>query len=176
MNLEISTLGGGCFWCIEAVLQRLKGVEKIESGYCGGKVPGNPTYREVCSGLTGHVEVVQVTFDSDQLSFADLVRVFMTSHDPTSLNRQGGDVGTQYRSVIFYHSDQQKETIDRVFEELKPYFSRPIVTEVSEIKPFFIAEKEHQDYYNLNSNAPYCRAVIEPKISKLRTYYADKLK
>lgn len=176
MNLEISTLGGGCFWCIEAVLQRLKGVEKIESGYCGGKVPGKPTYREVCSGLTGHAEVVQVTFDSDQLSFADLVRVFMTSHDPTSLNRQGGDVGTQYRSVIFYHSDQQKETIDRVFEELKPYFSRPIVTEVSEIKPFFIAEKEHQDYYNLNSNAPYCRAVIEPKISKLRTYYADKLK
>lgn len=176
MNLEISTLGGGCFWCIEAVLQRLKGVEKIESGYCGGNVPGKPTYREVCSGLTGHAEVVQVTFDSDQLSFADLVRVFMTSHDPTSLNRQGGDVGTQYRSVIFYHSDQQKETIDRVFEELKPYFSRPIVTEVSEIKPFFIAEKEHQDYYNLNSNAPYCRAVIEPKISKLRTYYADKLK
>lgn len=176
MNLEISTLGGGCFWCIEAVLQRLKGVEKIESGYCGGNVPGKPTYREVCSGLTGHAEVVQVTFDSDQLSFADLVRVFMTSHDPTSLNRQGGDVGTQYRSVIFYHSDQQKETIDRVFEELKPYFSRPIVTEMSEIKPFFIAEKEHQDYYNLNSNAPYCRAVIEPKISKLRTYYADKLK
>lgn len=176
MNLEMSTMGGGCFWCIEAVLQRLKGVEKIESGYCGGKVPGKPTYREVCSGLTGHAEVVQVTFDSDQLSFADLVRVFMTIHDPTSLNRQGGDVGTQYRSVIFYHSEQQKETITRVFEELKPYFSRPIVTEVSEIKPFYSAEKEHQDYYNLNSNAPYCRAVIEPKISKLRTHYADKLK
>lgn len=175
MKQEIATVGGGCFWCIEAILQRLKGVEKIQSGYAGGTVPGKPTYREVCSGRTGHAEVVQVTFDPEILSYHDLITIFMTSHDPTQLNQQGADRGTQYRSVIYYHSELQKETAEQVFEELNSYYSDPIVTELSEAPEFFEAEDYHQEYYNNNGEAGYCRVVIDPKIAKLRAMYADKL-
>lgn len=176
MNIEIATIGGGCFWCVEAVVQRLKGVEKVESGYAGGKVPGHPTYREVCSGLTGHAEVVQVTFDPEVLSYHDLITVFMTSHDPTQLNRQGADKGTQYRSVIYYHSEEQKQVAETVFQEIAASFPAPIVTELSSAPTFYAAEKGHQNYYNDNSEAGYCRVVIDPKIAKLRAMYADQLK
>lgn len=176
MKTEIATFGGGCFWCIEAVIQRLKGVEAVASGYTGGNAPGVPTYREVCSGLTGHAEVVQVTFNPDVLSYNDLITIFMTSHDPTQLNQQGADRGTQYRSVIYYHSEEQQQAIHQVFAAVKGYFSAPIVTEVSEAEEFHLAEIGHQDYYNANSEAGYCRAVIDPKISKLRAMYADRLK
>lgn len=176
MTREIAVFGGGCFWCVEAVVQRLKGVEKVESGYAGESAPGKPTYREVCSGLTGHAEVVRVTFDANQLSYHDLITIFMTSHDPTQLNRQGADFGTAYRSVIFHENEEQKQIISQVFENLKGIFSGPIVTEVSASSIFHIAEISHQDYYNQNPNAGYCRAVIDPKISKLRAMYADKLK
>lgn len=176
MKTEIATFGGGCFWCIEAVIQRLKGVEAVASGYTGGNVPGIPTYREVCSGLTGHAEVVQVTFNPDVLSYNDLITIFMTSHDPTQLNQQGADRGTQYRSVIYYHSEEQQQVIPQVFAAVAGYFSASIVTEVSEAEEFHIAEIGHQDYYNENSEAGYCRAVIDPKISKLRAMYADRLK
>ena len=176
MKIETATFGGGCFWCIEAVVQRLRGVSKVESGYTGGTVPGVPTYREVCSGLTGHAEVVQVSFDADVLSYHDLISIFMTSHDPTQLNRQGADRGTQYRSVIYYHDLEQKQVVESVFSELKGVYSDPIVTELSALEEFHVAEVGHQNYYNNNSSAGYCTAVIEPKISKLRAMYADKLK
>lgn len=175
-NLQIATLGGGCFWCIEAVLQEIKGVEKLVSGYTGGKAPGKPTYREVCSGLTGHAEVVQVTFDPEVLSYKDLLAVFMTSHDPTSLNRQGGDVGTQYRSVIYFHNDQQKEEAETVIKEMSIYYDNPIVTEVMPLGEFYRAEDYHQDYYRNNTTQGYCSAVITPKLAKLRKIHADKLK
>ncbi|CAZ95236.1 peptide-methionine (S)-S-oxide reductase MsrA [Zobellia galactanivorans] len=175
-NLEIATLGGGCFWCIEAVLQELKGVEKLVSGYAGGNAPGKPTYKEVCSGLTGHAEVVQVSFDPSVISYQDLLIVFMTSHDPTSLNRQGGDVGTQYRSVIFYHNDTQKTVTESVIQELSSYFEDPIVTELSPLPTFYDAEDYHQDYYRNNTSQGYCSAVITPKLAKLRKMHADKLK
>tara|TARA_B100000809_G_scaffold111078_1_gene109650 strand:- start:4 stop:534 length:531 start_codon:yes stop_codon:yes gene_type:complete len=175
MKIEIATFGAGCFWCIEAVIQRLKGVEKIASGYTGGIVPGIPTYREVCSGKTGHAEVVQVTFDADEISYHDLITVFMTSHDPTQLNKQGADRGTQYRSVIYYHTNNQKYIAENVFSEVKDYFSDSIVTELSVAKEFHIADKEHQDYYNENSDNGYCRVVIDPKLAKLRAMYSDIL-
>jgi len=173
--MEIATFGAGCFWCIEAVIQRLKGIDKIVSGYTGGIVPGVPTYREVCSGRTGHAEVVQVTFDADIISYHDLIIVFMTSHDPTQLNRQGADSGTQYRSVIYYHSNNQREVAASVFLELKDYFSEPIVTELSEAQEFHLADKEHQDYYNENFGNGYCTIVIDPKIAKLKAMYSDIL-
>lgn len=176
MKTEIATFGGGCFWCIEAVIQRLKGVQKVASGYTGGKAPGIPTYREVCSGLTGHAEVIQVTFNPEELSYHDLITIFMTSHDPTQLNRQGADRGTQYRSVIYYHSEEQKKIVQYVFSEIESYFSEPIVTELSSVQKFHVAEIAHQDYYNNNSEAGYCRAVITPKIAKLKAMYADRLK
>ena len=176
MQIENATFGAGCFWCIEAIIQRLKGVENIVSGYTGGIVPGTPTYREVCSGLTGHAEVVQVTFDSDILSYHALIAVFMTSHDPTQLNKQGADRGTQYRSVIYYHSNKQREVAESVFSEIKNYFPEPIVTELSEAQEFHIADKEHQDYYNENFGNGYCSIVIDPKITRLRTMYSDMLK
>jgi len=175
-NLEIATLGGGCFWCIEAVLQQLNGIEKLVSGYTGGTAPGKPTYREVCTGLTGHAEVVQVTFDSNVISFEDLLIVFMSSHDPTTLNRQGGDVGTQYRSVIYYHNNEQKETANKVIKMISAYYENPIVTEISELGTFYDAEEYHQDYYNNNKTQGYCSAVITPKLAKLRKMHADKLK
>lgn len=175
-KLEVATLGGGCFWCIEAVLQRVNGVEKIVSGYTGGTAPGKPTYREVCSGLTGHAEVVQVTFDPETISFEDLLVLFMTSHDPTTMNRQGGDIGTQYRSVIYYHDESQKEIAKLVVKEVAPYFENPIVTEISSLARFYAAEDYHQDYYNNNSSQGYCSAVIRPKLAKLRKMHADKMK
>ncbi len=175
-NLQIATLGGGCFWCIEAVLQQIKGVENVVSGYTGGTAPGKPTYREVCSGLTGHAEVAQVTFDANIISFKDLLIIFMTSHDPTTLNRQGGDVGTQYRSSIFYHNNIQKEVSELVLQELVPYFENPIVTEITELGIFYEAEDYHQNYYNNNKTQGYCSAVITPKLAKLRKMHADSLK
>ena len=174
-NIQIATFGGGCFWCVEAVIQRLKGVKKLESGYSGGRFP-NPTYKEVCGGLSGHAEVVQVTFDADTISYHDLITIFMTTHDPTTLNRQGADRGTQYRSVIYYHNDEQKEIIEQVMEELKDTFPDPIVTEVSPLGTFFVAENYHQNYFNDNLGASYCRIVIDPKVQKLRASYSDKLK
>ena len=174
MGREIITIGGGCFWCTEAVMQRVKGVTKVESGYSGGLAPGHPTYREVCSGLTGHAEVVRVTFENEEISLNDLLTVFMTLHDPTQLNGQGADLGTQYRSVIYYHSDAQLTTAEEVFLELKNCFDAPIVTELSPAAPFYSAEPDHHDYYNQNSQAGYCRAIIQPKITKLRSKYVDR--
>lgn len=175
-KIELMTVGGGCFWCTEAVFQAVKGVEKVVSGYSGGKAPGKPTYREICSGLTGHAEVVQVTFDANSISYKDLLTVFMTSHDPTTLNRQGGDVGTQYRSVIYYHNDTQKEIAETVIENLSKYFDNLIVTEISPLKIFYEAEDYHQDYYENNKSQGYCSFVITPKLTKLRQMHADKLK
>ena len=175
-NSQIATVGGGCFWCVEAVLKELNGVEKIISGYTGGNAPGKPTYREVCSGLTGHAEVIQVTFDADVISYEDLLVVFMTSHDPTTLNRQGGDVGTQYRSVVYYHDEKQKEIAEIVLKEISTYYDDPIVTELSRLEIFHAAEDYHQDYYANNQSQSYCSAVITPKLSKLRKMHADKLK
>ena len=175
-NLQIATVGGGCFWCTEAVFQEVKGVEKVISGYSGGNVPGKPTYREICSGLTGHAEVVQVTYDPQIISLKELLLIFFTSHDPTTLNRQGADVGTQYRSVIFYHNQEQKDTAEDIIQEISPFFENPIVTEISELGPFFEAEAEHQDFYNNNKRQPYCTYVIEPKLTRLRQMYASKLK
>ena len=175
-KLEEIVIGGGCFWGVEALLKELKGVEKLESGYSGGNAPGIPTYREVCSGLTGHAEVVKVSYDETLITLHDLLVVFMTSHDPTTLNRQGGDVGTQYRSVIFYKSEEEKQTAKSVINELKSYYQDPIVTEVSPLINYFEAEDYHQNYYEQNKSQSYCAAVITPKLAKLRTLYADKLK
>ena len=175
-NIQIATVGGGCFWCTEAVFQEVKGVEKVISGYSGGNVPGRPTYREICSGLTGHAEVVQVTFDANVISYEDILVIFMTTHDPTTLNRQGADRGTQYRSVIFYHNDKQKEIAQTVIEELGKYYENPIVTEIAKAPTFYEAEKEHQDFYKNNQEQGYCSFVITPKLNKLRKLHADKLK
>lgn len=175
-NLEIATLGGGCFWCTEAVFQEVKGVKKVVSGYSGGNVPGKPTYREVCSGLTGHAEVIQVTFDSNIISYEDILIVFMTTHDPTTLNRQGADVGSQYRSIVFYHNEEQKKVAEGVLVELGKYYDQPIVTELAPFETFYEAEKEHQDYYRNNQTQGYCSFVIAPKLNKLRKLHANKLK
>jgi peptide-methionine (S)-S-oxide reductase len=175
-KLQTATFGGGCFWCTEAVFQEVKGVEKVRSGYSGGTVPGHPTYREICSGLTGHAEVIQVTFDANIISFEDLVVIFMTTHDPTTLNRQGADRGTQYRSVIYYHNEEQKEIAEIVSKEVAPYYENLIVTEISPLDVFYEAEKEHQDYYKNNQAQGYCSFVITPKLAKLRKLHADKLK
>ena len=175
-NMQLATVGGGCFWCTEAVFQEVKGVEKVVSGYAGGNAPGRPTYREICSGLTGHAEVIQITFDANVISYADLLVIFMTTHDPTTLNRQGADVGTQYRSVIFYHNKEQKEIAATVVTELAPYFDSKIVTEISEIPIFYEAEDYHQNYYRNNKSQGYCSYVITPKLTKLRKLHADKLR
>ena len=174
-NKQLATFGGGCFWCIEAVIQRLEGVEKVVSGYAGGHDP-NPNYRSVCSGVSGHAEVIQISFDADKISYEDLITIFMTSHDPTTLNRQGADKGTQYRSIILHHNAEQKAIVENVLNNLKSKFPSAIVTEVVALDKFFEAETSHQDYYNQNSFAGYCRVVISPKIQKLREQYADKLK
>lgn len=170
------TVGGGCFWCTEAVFNQIKGVLQVVSGYAGGTVPGIPTYREVCSGRTGHAEVIQVTFDPSVVSFEDLLIIFMTSHDPTTLNRQGADRGTQYRSVIFYHDSGQKEIAQGVLKKMATYINGPIVTELSPLPKFYPAEAYHQDYYNNNLSQGYCTAVISPKLAKLREMHAEKLK
>ena len=175
-NIQLATVGGGCFWCTEAVFQEVKGVEKVVSGYAGGNAPGRPTYREICSGLTGHAEVIQITFDANVISYADLLVIFMTTHDPTTLNRQGADVGTQYRSVIFYHNKEQNEIAETMVTELAPYFDSKIVTEISEIPIFYEAEDYHQNYYRNNTSQGYCSYVITPKLAKLRKLHADKLR
>lgn len=174
-NLQVATVGGGCFWCTEAVFQEVKGVEKVISGYAGGNAPGKPTYREICSGLTGHAEVIQITFDADVISYQDILVIFMTTHDPTTLNRQGADRGTQYRSVIFYHDENQNRIAKEVLSQLEPYFNDKIVTEISELPIFYEAEQEHQDFYKNNIGYGYCTFVIEPKLSKLRKLHSDKL-
>ena len=175
-SIQKVTLGGGCFWCVEAVIQRLKGVSNVVSGYAGGKVPGHPTYREICSGLTGHAEVIQFDFDPEVITYVDILSVFLTTHDPTTLSRQGADRGTQYRSVIFYHSDKQKEQAENVIKAMQQYHNDPIVTELSEVPTFYEATQDHQDYYNEHREQGYCRFVIDPKVQKLRDLYSDLLK
>lgn len=173
-NLSVATFGGGCFWCIEAVIQRLNGIESLRSGFSGGFIK-NPPYREVCTGRTGHAEVVQVTFNPDIISYHDLIYIFMTSHDPTTLNRQGADVGTQYRSIILYHDEEQKAIAKKVFDEVKSFYEDPIVTELSAFKVFYNVEEDHQNYYNNNQEARYCQIVIDPKVQKLKKMYPERL-
>ncbi|WP_029270382.1 peptide-methionine (S)-S-oxide reductase MsrA [Flavobacterium sp. KJJ] len=173
-NLATATFGGGCFWCIEAVIQRLKGIESLKSGFSGGFIK-NPPYREVRTGRTGHAEVIQVTFNPDIISYHDLIFIFMTSHDPTTLNRQGADVGTQYRSIILYHNEEQKKIAEKVLEEAQPFYDDKIVTELAAFEVFYEAEQDHQNYYNNNQDARYCQIVIDPKVQKLKKMYAEKL-
>jgi len=178
MAREVATLAGGCFWCLEAVFDQLKGVESVESGYMGGRTP-KPTYEEVCGGASGHAEVVQVAFDPAAISYEDLLGVFFSIHDPTTLNRQGNDAGTQYRSAIFHHSPQQKLIADQVLAKLAAdkVFSKPIVTEIVPAAPFHMAEAGHQEYYaRVGGSNPYCSFVIDPKVAKFRRKYFDRLK
>jgi peptide-methionine (S)-S-oxide reductase len=177
MTTQVTTLAGGCFWCLEAVFEQLNGVKKVMSGYSGGHVP-NPSYEAVCTGKTGHAEVTQVTFDPDVISFRDLLGVFFTIHDPTTLDRQGGDVGTQYRSAIFYHDDEQRRVAAEFVRELEAehVFDEPIVTKLEPLEAFYPAEEYHREYYRRNPNQGYCRAVIAPKVAKLRSKYLEKLK
>ena len=174
---EIATLAGGCFWCLEAVFEELRGVERVESGYSGGHAP-DPTYKAVCAGTTGHAEVVQLTFDPRVVSYRELLEVFFTIHDPTTLNRQGADVGTQYRSAIYYHSPEQKKVAEDIIAELNAaqLWDAPIVTEVAPLTAFYPAEEYHREYYRLNPYQPYCRAVIAPKVAKFRKQHLEKLK
>lgn len=176
-NLETATFGAGCFWCVEAVFQRLKGVAYVKPGYSGGDVK-NPSYREVCTGRTGHAEVIQMQYDPDVISFDELLEVFWTTHDPTTINRQGNDVGTQYRSAVFYHTQAQKSTAEAYKKKLneEEVFDQPIVTEITSFDTFYVAEEDHFNYYNDNSSQPYCSFVITPKIKKLEKIFKDKLK
>ena len=176
-NLQTATLAGGCFWCLEAVFDDVKGVHGVESGYAGGAL-ANPSYREVCNGNTGHAEVVQVHFDPNVVSYRDLLNVFFAIHDPTTLNRQGGDVGTQYRSAIFYHDDEQKVIAEELIKELnaQKIWDKPIVTQVEKLDKFYMAEDYHQEYFANNPYQPYCMAVVSPKVSKFRKHYLDLLK
>lgn len=170
-----ATFGGGCFWCTEAVFNQLKGVTKVESGYSGGKI-ANPTYREVCSGLTGHAEVIEVTYNPDEITYGDLLRIHLSTHNPTTLNRQGADVGTQYRSAIFYRNEAEKKEAEQVIAEIQAVYDEPIVTEVAPLEYFYKAEEYHQDYYSNNSQEGYCQAVINPKLRKFRELFKNKLK
>jgi peptide-methionine (S)-S-oxide reductase len=176
-NLETATLAGGCFWCLEAVFDDLKGVESVVSGYAGGTVR-NPTYEQVCGGNTGHAEVTQLSFDPSVVSFKELLEVFFTIHDPTTLNRQGADVGTQYRSAVFYHTPEQKATAEQVIAELDAakVWHSPIVTEVAPLDVFYPAENYHQEYFARNPYQPYCQVVVAPKVSKFRKQYIERLK
>jgi len=176
-NLETITLGGGCYWCVEAVYENLDGVKSVVSGFSGGNVP-NPTYEEVCTGETGHAEVVQITYDKNVTDINEIFKVFFTVHDPTTLNRQGADVGTQYRSVIFYKNEEQKKAAQSIIAELNKAkaYSNPIVTKVEPFKAFYKAEDYHQNYYANNKNQPYCKMVIQPKIEKFEKVFKDKLK
>lgn len=176
-GLELITLGGGCFWCTEAVFQRLEGVEKVVSGYAGGIVE-NPTYRQICTGTTGHAEVIEVYFDPKKISLESILEVFWATHDPTTLNRQGADVGPQYRSAIFFNDEKQEAIATRMKKELdrSGVFDRPIVTEITPFSNFYPAENYHQDYFNLNGMQPYCQFVIRPKVEKLKKYFKEKLK
>ena len=174
---ETATLGGGCFWCLEAVYEEMRGVSSVESGYMGGHVD-NPSYRQVCSGTTGHVEVTRVNFDPAELSFHDLLEVFFTIHDPTTLNRQGNDIGTQYRSVIFYTSEEQRKEAEKAIAELNAAhtYRDPVVTTVEPATKFFIAEDYHQEYYANNSSQPYCQLVVAPKVQKFQKNFREKMK
>ena len=176
-NSETATLGAGCFWCVEAVFDDLQGVTDVVSGYSGGHKE-NPTYQEVCAEMTGHAEVVQLTFDPEVLSYRDLLRVFFSVHDPTTLNRQGNDIGTSYRSAIFYHSEEQKKIAEEVIDEvtIEGVYDNPIVTEVAAFDKFWPAEDYHQEYFTNNPNQPYCAAVVAPKVAKFRQKFADRLK
>ena len=174
---EMATLGGGCFWCLEAVYDQLKGVESVESGYMGGQM-ANPTYEAICMGNTGHAEVVQILFDPAVVSYSEILEIFLSIHDPTSLNRQGNDVGTQYRSSVFYHSAEQKSVAEKVIATFTKdkVFDRPIVTEVVPAGPFYVAEEYHQEYFVRNPSQPYCTFLINPKLAKFRNQFAEKLK
>lgn len=174
---EVATLGGGCFWCLEAVYEQLQGIEQVVSGYAGGHVE-NPSYQEVCTGKTGHAEVVQLTYDPDTVSFREILQVFFTIHDPTTRNRQGADVGPQYRSIILYHDEEQKQIAEDVIDEFESegVWENPIVTEVEPLEEFYRAEDYHQEYYRNNPGQPYCQAVIAPKVSKFRKKFTEKLK
>lgn len=176
-NLETITLGAGCFWCVEAIFNELQGVRQVTSGYAGGHLP-NPTYREVCGMSTGHAEVVQITFDPQQIPLRELLEVFFTTHDPTTPSRQGADVGSQYRSIILYHSPEQKQTAEEVINEVsdKKIWAAPIVTEIKPLEAFYQAEPEHMQYYERNPDQGYCRIVIEPKVAKLRKQHMEKLR
>ncbi len=176
-KMEQATLGAGCFWCVEAIFSQIKGVQSVEAGYAGGKVR-HPTYREVCSGLTGHAEVIRIHFDPRVVSYDDMLRVFFGTHDPTTLNRQGADVGTQYRSVIFYHDERQKRIAEAVKQEIekKGIYDDPIVTAIEPLTNYYPAEKYHQDYFANNPDQPYCRAVINPKLRKFREKFRHLLK
>jgi peptide-methionine (S)-S-oxide reductase len=176
-NLQTATLAGGCFWCLEAVYDDIRGVQSVESGYAGGHVD-NPTYRAVCSGDTGHAEVVQIHFDPNVVSYRDLLNVFFAIHDPTTLNRQGADIGTQYRSAIFYHDDEQKKVAEEVIGEVnaRKIWDRPIVTEVTKLDKFYMAEDYHQEYFARNPYQPYCQVVVAPKVSKFRKHFLEMLK
>lgn len=174
---KVATFGNGCFWCTEAVFAEVKGIEKVESGYTGGTVE-NPTYRQVCTGLTGHAEAVRITYDPAVISYEELLEIFWKTHDPTTLNRQGADVGTQYRSAIFVHDEEQRRLAEEYKQKLDEarIWNRPIVTTIEEAGVFYVAEDYHQDYFKLNPNAGYCRAVIVPKMNKFRRVFKDKLK
>ncbi len=170
-KFETATFGGGCFWCTEAIFEEINGIIDIKSGFSGGTVPGKPTYREVCSGLTGHAEVIQLRYDPELISFKNIISIFMTTHDPTTLNRQGADCGTEYRSIIFYHDMIQKQVSELVINEMGQYYKDNIVTEISPYKIFYEADLEHQDYYKNNKGNRYCDIVIEPKLAKLRQLF-----
>lgn len=174
---ELATIGGGCFWCIEAIYLEMKGVISVSSGYSGGKIK-NPTYREVTSGMTGHAEVVQITFDPEVIAYRDILTIFFYVHDPTTLNRQGADVGTQYRSVIFYHDENQKAVAEEVMQEIQnsKVWKDPLVTELSPLTAFYVAEDYHQEYFANNPNAPYCTFVVSPKVEKFRKNFQEYLK
>ncbi len=174
-GLEVATIGGGCFWCLEAVFLELDGVEQVVSGYAGGKVD-NPTYKQVCNGDTGHAEVVQIHYDPSKFNFDDLMDVFFHLHDPTTLNRQGNDVGTQYRSVVFYHSEDQKNRAEAAKVKAQAEYKDPIVTEITALPKFYPAEDYHQNYYANNPKQPYCSFVVGPKVAKVRSKYKDRLK
>lgn len=176
-KMEVATFAGGCFWCTEAVFLELDGVQTVVSGYIGGKIP-NPTYEAVCSGTTGHAEAIQITFDPGKISFGELLEIFFATHDPTTLNRQGNDIGTQYRSEIFYHNEQQKALSEGYIELLNTEntFGKKVVTKLSPASEFYVAEDYHQNYYSRNQQQSYCSYVITPKVNKVRTKYSDKLK
>ena len=176
-SLDTATFGTGCFWCTEAIFQQLKGVKKVSSGYSGGTIP-NPTYKEVCNGNTGHAECIEIVYDPSEVSFDELLEVFWQTHDPTTLNRQGNDVGTQYRSVVFYHNKEQKEKAEKYKAELNKSgaFADPIVTEISPASTFYVAEDYHQNYYNNNGSQPYCYYVIKPKLEKFEKVFKNKIK
>lgn len=176
-SVQVATFAGGCFWCTEAIFLEVKGVEKVVSGYTGGFIK-NPAYREVCNGTTGHAEAIQITFNPKEVAYEDLLEIFFATHDPTTLNRQGADEGTQYRSAIFYHNDEQKKQAENYIQliEKEKLYTNPIVTQLEPAAPFYLAEDYHQNYYHQNQEQGYCRMVISPKLEKLRKYYASKLK